>query len=177
MSLVIRVATEADIPALRALIPLSARELSGGHYSQQQIEQALGHVFGVDSQLIADGTYFIAEWDGALAGAGGWSKRKTLYGGDEGKTGPDALLDPAVDAALIRAFFIHPDFARRGIGRRLIAECEAAAREAGFRRMELGATPAGEQLYLTAGYAVTGRFEITLPGGEQLPASNMAKEL
>ena len=173
----VRLATEADIPGLRELIPASARALSGGHYTERQVERALGAVFGVDSQLIADGTYYVVEWDGRLAGGGGWSKRRTLYGGDEGKSGPDELLDPTVEAARIRAFFIHPDFARRGIGRRLIAACEEAAWAAGFRSMELGATTVGESLYAAAGYVVTDRFEIALADEEVLPASHMAKTL
>jgi GNAT superfamily N-acetyltransferase len=150
--------------------------LSAG-YSERQVERALGAVFGVDSQLITDGTFYVAEWDRRLAGCGGWSKRSTLYGGDEGKQGPDGLLDPSRDAARIRAFFVHPDFARRGIGRRLIAACESAAWAAGFRRMELGATVAGEPLYAAAGYVVTDRFEIALADGEVLTAAHMAKTL
>lgn len=176
MTYTIRPATEAEIPALHSLIPASVRGLSAV-YSARQIEAALGVVFGVDSQLIADGTFYVAETNGVLAGCGGWSKRRTLYGGDEGKTGPDALLDPATDAARIRAFFIHPDHARRGIGRRLVETCEAAARAAGFTRMELGATPVGEPLYAAMGYAVTDRFTIELADGETLPASHMAKRL
>jgi GNAT superfamily N-acetyltransferase len=173
---VVRLAVDADIPALRNLIQLSVRGLSTG-YSARQIQRALGPVFGVDTQLISDGTFFVAEWDGRLAGCGGWSKRKTLYGGDEGRTEPGELLNPRVDAARIRAFFIHPDYARRGIGRRLIEACETAAWAEGFRRMELGATKAGEPLYASAGYVVTDRFEITLADGEVLPAAAMAKTL
>lgn len=176
MSFVVRLATVEDIPGLRELIPASARALSAG-YSERQVERALGAVFGVDSQLITDGTFYVAEWDRRLAGCGGWSKRSTLYGGDEGKQGPDGLLDPSRDAARIRAFFVHPDFARRGIGRRLIAACESAAWAAGFRRMELGATVAGEPLYAAAGYVVTDRFEIALADGEVLTAAHMAKTL
>jgi GNAT superfamily N-acetyltransferase len=176
MSLVVRLATEADIPALRELIPLSVRGLSAG-YSASQIERALGPVFGVDRELIDDGTFYVAEWDGRLAGCGGWSKRRTLYGGSDGRSEPGELLDPTADPAKIRAFFVHPDFARRGIGKRLIDACEAAAWEAGFRRMVLGATPAGEHLYAAAGYEVTDRFEIDLGDGEVLPASHLGKAL
>ena len=177
--LVLRLATEEDVPALRELIPASVRALSSG-YTERQVERALGPVFGVDTELIADGTFFVAEWDGVLAGCGGWSKRRTLYGGSEGREGEPGTVeyrDPAVDPALIRAFFIHPEFGRRGIGRRLIAACEAAAWDAGFRRMELGATLAGEPLYAAAGYVVTGRFDIALADDEVLPAATMAKEL
>jgi GNAT superfamily N-acetyltransferase len=179
MGLELRLATEADVSALRELIPASVRALSAG-YTERQVERALGFVFGVDTQLIADGTFFVAEWDGVLAGCGGWSKRRTLYGSDEGRSGESSEAEyrvPTVDPALIRAFFIHPDFGRRGIGRRLIAACESAAWDAGFRRIELGATLAGEPLYASAGYVVTGRFEIELADGEKLPASHMAKDL
>lgn len=176
--LVLRLATNNDVPALREMIPASVRALSAG-YTERQIERALGPVFGVDTDLIVDGTFFVAECDGVLAGCGGWSTRRTLYGGSEGREdrGVAEYRDPAVDPALIRAFFVHPDFGRRGIGRRLIAACEAAAWDAGFRRIELGATLAGEPLYAAAGYAVTGRFEIALVGGVVLPAAHMAKTL
>jgi GNAT superfamily N-acetyltransferase len=171
-----RLATNDDIPELRELIPLSAHGLSAG-YSESQVAHALGGVFGVDRQLIADGTYFVAEADDQIVGCGGWSKRRTLYGGDEGGREPGPLLDPAVDAALIRAFFVHPEYARRGIGRRFIELSEDAASAAGFRRMELGATTAGEKLYAALGYQVTERFEIALPNGETLPAASMFKNL
>src|SRR5215813_7455138 len=130
--MLIRKGTFADIPQLERLIPESARRLSSGYYTPEQIEGAITHVFGVDSQLIIDETYFVAEIDGQLVGCGGWSKRKTLYGGDQMKRpGDDPLLDPKTEPARIRAFFVHPDWARRGIGGRIIAECETAALDAG----------------------------------------------
>ena len=138
MGLELRVATEEDIPALTALIPASVRGLSQGHYTPAQIESALVYVFGVDSQLINDGTYFVVEHDGQIVGAGGWSKRKTLYGGDQSKADDDPLLDAALDAAHIRAYYVHPDWARQGIGRRIMRACEAAAKAAGFTRLDLG---------------------------------------
>ena len=171
----VRPATAADIPALNALIPLSARALSAGFYTGRQIESAITQIFGVDSQLIADGTYFVATADEQIVGCGGWSKRATLFGGDQMKGEADDLLDPNRDAARIRAFFVHPAWTRRGIGRRIIAECEAAARRAGFRRAELGATLPGEPLYAAMGYAVTERFDIPMPDGEVLPAAHMNK--
>ena len=177
MSLDVRLATAEDIPALNDLIPHSARALSAGFYSERQIESAITHIFGVDSQLVADGTYFVATADGQIVGCGGWSKRKTLFGGDQMKDEADDLLDPAHDAARIRAFFVHPAWTRRGIGRRIIEECEAAARRAGFRRAELGATLPGEPLYAAMGYLVTERFEIPMPDGEALPAAHMVKAL
>jgi N-acetylglutamate synthase-like GNAT family acetyltransferase len=177
MSYFVRLATEQDIPSLVRLIPDSVRALSAGLYSERQIESALVHVFGVDSQLIADGTYYVAAADSQIVGCGGWSKRQTLYGGDQMKAEADPLLDPSQDAARIRAFFVHPTWTRRGIGRRIIEACEAAARQAGFQRMELGATVPGEPLYAAMGYAVTERFAIAMPDGESLPAAHMAKTL
>ena len=177
MALVVRLATERDIPSLTRLIPESVRSLSVGYYTERQIESSLGYVFGVDSQLIADGTYYVAVAGEQIVGCGGWSKRQTLYGSDQMKEEADPLLDPARDAARIRAFFVHPEWTRRGIGRRIIEECEAAARREGFRRMELGSTLPGEPLYAAMGYTVTDRFEIPLPDGESLPAAHMAKSL
>ena len=174
-SLVVRLATEQDIPSLKQLIPESARALSAGYYTDRQIESALVHVFGVDSQLIEDGTYYVVVVDDLIVGCGGWSKRKTLYGGDQMKGEVDELLDPNQDAARIRAFFVHPRWARRGIGRRIIDACEVAAREEGFRSMELGATLPGEPLYAAMGYTVMTRFDIVMPDGERLPAAHMVK--
>ena len=177
MALVVRLATERDIPSLTRLIPESVRSLSVGYYTERQIESSLGYVFGVDSQLIADGTYYVAVAGEEVVGCGGWSKRQTLYGSDQMKGEADPLLDPARDAARIRAFFVHPEWTRRGIGRRIIEACEVAARHEGFGRMELGATLPGEPLYAAMGYTVTDRFEIPLPDGESLPAAHMAKSL
>jgi GNAT superfamily N-acetyltransferase len=177
MSLVVRLATEHDIPDLKLLIPESARALSTGYYTDRQIESAIVHIFGVDSQLIADGTYYAVVADDQIVGCGGWSKRKTLYGGDQMKGDLDDLLDPTHDAARIRAFFVRPSWARRGIGRRIIKACEAAALEEGFRSMELGATLPGEPLYAAMGYTVTTRFDIVMPDGETLPAAHMVKSL
>lgn len=167
----------AQVPALEALIAASVRGLSIGFYTPEQIESALIHVFGVDSQLIADSTYFVAELDGQIVGCGGWSKRKTLFGGDQAKEAEDNLLDPNTDAARIRAFFIHPDFARRGIGKLLIEACEAAAKEAGFRRLEMGATLPGEPMYRAVGYEVIERFDLPFPNGVVLPLVRMGKPL
>jgi GNAT superfamily N-acetyltransferase len=171
----LRVATLADVPALQELIPLSARTLQAPYYTPSQIEGALGTVFGVDTQLIADGTYFIVEESSALAGCGGWSKRRTLFGGDAMARREDSLLDPQMDAARVRAFFVHPAHARRGIGRLLMEACEAAATAAGFKKIEIVATLAGEPLYRQFGYEVTERFEIPLENGERLPAVRMRK--
>lgn len=178
MSIEFRLATAQDIPALDQLIPTSVRALLAGHYTAQQIESALSYgIFGVDSQLIADGTFYVAVAEGRIVGCGGWSKRKTLYGADHLKAAADDLLDPTTDAARIRAFFIDPSWARQGIGRRIMELCEAAARQAGFRRAQLGATHTGEFLYAAMGYNVTERFEIPMTGGEVLPAAHMVKSL
>jgi len=177
MEISIRVAVMGDVPALKELIPVSARELSKGYYTSQQAESAIQYIFGVDTQLVTDKTYYVAEADGQIVGCGGWSKRKTLYGGDQMKAEEDPLLDPKEDAGRIRAFFIHPNWARRGIGRRIIEACEVAAKADGFTRMELGATLPGEPLYAAMGYEVTDRFEIPMGDGTTLPCAHMKKEL
>lgn len=177
----IRQAILADIPALTALIDASVRGLQARDYTPAQIEGALKTVYGVDTQLIADGTYFVAEASSAggsqtvIAGCGGWSKRKTLYGADLCAGREDALLDPLYDAAKIRAFFIHPDWARRGIGTMILDACEAAAKAAGFTRFEMGATLTGVPFYRGKGYAELEPLEVPLPGGESLPIVRMAK--
>jgi len=119
----IRPATEADLPALRALIPAAVRGLSRGFYSDAQIESAIAHLFGPDTQLIADATYLVAEIDGALAGCGGWSRRATLYGDDYSAGRDAARLDPARDPARIRAMYTHPEFTRRGVGPPILSTC------------------------------------------------------
>jgi len=177
MAITLRAATVADIPDLEQLIAASVRALSTNYYSPSQIESALTHLFGVDTQLLADGTYYVAESDGRIVGGGGWSKRQTLFGGDRYKALTDPELDPAVDAARIRAFFVHPDFARQGIGRRLIESCEEAAEEAGFRVFTLVATLPGQPLYTALGYTVTDWLEILLAEGVLLPAARMEKVL
>lgn len=173
-----RVAQERDIPALAALIPLSVRTLHAAWYSSAQMEAAIGPVFGVDRDLIRDGTYFAVDADRALVGAGGWSRRKSLFGGDSSRDpGERSLLDPARDPARIRAFFVHPDWARRGIGARIMNACEQAIAQAGFRSIELVATLAGEPLYAAFDYAVVERYDIPLADGLALPVVRMAKNL
>ncbi len=178
MDTILRLADSRDIPALQALIPESVRALSATYYSPEQIEAALVHIFGLDTQLIDDGTYFVVEVDGQMAGGGGWSRRKTLYGGNQAKTdGEDALLDPAHEPARIRAFFVHPRWARRGIGAALMQACEAAARAAGFREMALMATLPGQPLYASAGFVAIEPAQLAMPGGITLPAVRMVKRL
>jgi GNAT superfamily N-acetyltransferase len=172
----LRVAERHDIPALEALIPLSTRALQAAYYSPAQIEGALGTVFAVDRQLIADGTYFVVEDGGAIVGCGGWSKRKTLYGGDQGRhVSDDALLDPEREPARIRAFFVHPQWARRGIGTSLLRECERAAAAAGFKTVELVATLAGVPLYAAGGFRAAEHLEVPLANGGQIPVVRMSK--
>jgi GNAT superfamily N-acetyltransferase len=173
----LRLAHEEDVSALEALIPLSVRALQSTYYSRAQIEAALGPVFGVDRQLIRDGTYFIAEQDGVIIGCGGWSKRRALYGGDRSREREDELLDPERDAARVRAFFVHPDWARRGIGRSIMAACERTIRESGFSTVDIVATLAGEPLYALFGYAVVERYEIAMVSGMSLPVVKMNKVL
>ncbi|MDQ3288787.1 MAG: GNAT family N-acetyltransferase [Pseudomonadota bacterium] len=148
----LRDATAKDQPALERLIARSARELSAQDYSPQQIEGALRGAFGVDSQLIRDGTYFVVETEGQLVGCGGWSRRRTLFGSDAHSQRDAAELDPARDAAKIRAFFVDPAHARRGVGRTILEHCEAQARSHGFSRFELMATLPGVRLYQAYGY-------------------------
>jgi GNAT superfamily N-acetyltransferase len=174
----LRVAQEHDIPALAALIPVSVRALQAAHYSAAQMAAALGPVFGVDRELIRDGTYFVVEDGNAVVGCGGWSRRRSLFGGDTGRAGEQsALLDPTRDPARIRAFFVHPDWARRGIGRQIMCACELAIEKARFRSVELVATLTGEPLYAAFDYAVRERFEIALAGDLRLPVVRMVKTL
>lgn len=173
----LRLAREADVPALESLIPLSVRTLQAACYSPAQMEAALGPVFGVDRQLIRDGTYFVAEQDGVIAGCGGWSRRRSLYGGDSGREGEDGLLDPQRDAARVRAFFVHPACARRGIGRSIMAACERVIIESGFRTVDVVATLVGEPLYASFGYTVVERYDIAMVGGLSLPVVRMTKSM
>jgi len=173
----LRLAQEADVPAMEALIPLSVHTLQAPHYSPAQMDAALGPVFGVDRQIIRDGTYFVAERDGVLAGCGGWSRRRSRFGGDAGRAREDGLLDPQRDAARVRAFFVHPAWARQGIGRSLMTACEQAIVAAGFRAVDIVATLAGVPLYASFGYSVVERCELDLARGLRLPVVRMHKPL
>jgi GNAT superfamily N-acetyltransferase len=191
MNFHIRLAVPCDIPVLSTLIEASVRGLQAHDYTPSQIESALQTVFGVDSQLIADGTYFVVEAgsdaaetpDGAnprviIAGCGGWSKRKTLYGGDHWSGREDAhLLDPERDAAKIRAFFVHPAWVRRGIGSLILETCEAAATAAGFHRFEMGATLTGVPLYEARGYLRGEGLSVPLKNGESMAIVRMEKRV
>ncbi|MEO6392475.1 MAG: GNAT family N-acetyltransferase [Pyrinomonadaceae bacterium] len=170
-----RLAKHDDRAAIGALIEASARGLSREDYTDAQIEAAIDSVFGVDSDLIDDQTYFVVEQNGVLVGCGGWSQRKTLFGGDRYAERVEGWLDPATDFAKIRAFFIHPEFARRGIGRALLDRCEAAARAAGFAGVELMSTLPGLKLYRACGFVETERMELETPTGEMLGLVPMRK--
>jgi len=177
MEISIRLAVMDDVPTLKKLIPESARALSQGYYTPQQIDSAIKYIFGVDTQLVEDKTYYVAEAEGQIVGCGGWSKRKTMFGGDQMKAESDPMLDPKEDAGRIRAFFIHPNWARKGIGRRIIQACEDAALADGFTRMELVATMPGEPLYAAMGYEATKRFDQPIQDGTTLPLAHMKKQL
>lgn len=174
----IRKATLADITQIQQLIEISVRQLQTPDYSQAQIDGALGTIFGVDTQLILDGTYFIAlTLDGPLAGCGGWSKRRTLFGGDRAAVREAELLDPTREAAKIRAFFVHPLWARKGVGTAILTVCENAAMEAGFFTFELGATLTGQKLYSVRGYTAEAQILQPLSNGAKLPIVRMVKRL
>lgn len=173
----IRLAEASDIPALEVLIPRAARSLSAGFYSEQQVESAVRYIFGLDTQLIRDQTYYVATVGRELIGCGGWSKRRTLFGGDQAKTSDDPLLDPATDPARIRAFFVDSRWARRGVGRAILDICCTAAQRAGFRALELVATLPGEPLYLAGDFEAVERFVLTLPDQVELPVVRMVKSL
>ena len=176
MAFTLRKATLGDIPVLEGLITTSARELSRDDYSEAQIEAAIGTAWGVDTELIRDETYFVAEAAGEIVACGGWSRRKTLFGADAQAGRESKVLDPRRDSARIRAFFVRPDWARQGIGRALLARCEAEARAHGFRSAELVATLPGQRLYTMFGYAGTERVEYPLVTGLTIEFVPMKKD-
>jgi GNAT superfamily N-acetyltransferase len=173
----LRLATLADLSALHALIEASVRGLQADDYTPSQIEGALGTVLGVDTQLITDQTYFVAESSeqNRLAACGGWSKRKTLFGADRASVREPELLNPATDAAKVRAIFVHPDFARQGLGSLILATVENAARAAGFHHFEMGSTLTGVPLYALKGYVEVERIAVPLANRETLPIVKMVK--
>ena len=177
MPFTLRVAVPADIPALTTLIERSARALSVGYYTPAEAEAAIRHVFGVDSRLIDDGTYFAVEQGDTIVGCGGWSFRRTLYGGDQRPIGDRDTLDPATEAAKVRAFFVAPEHARQGIGRLLLDACFAAARAAGFARTELMATLPGVPLYAACGFAPIEQVTDVLPDGTPIRFVRMGRPL
>jgi GNAT superfamily N-acetyltransferase len=172
-----RRAVAADAREIEALIARSIRGLGAADYSAEQIESALEGAFGLDSQLIADGTYFVIESEGRLVGCGGWSYRRTLFGGDARAERDAAVLDPRTDAAKIRAFFVDPGAARSGIGSALLTHCEAEARRRGFRRAEMMATLPGMKLYEARGYLAGARVRYPLAAGLSIEFVPMSKSL
>ena len=173
----VRKATLADRDAITQLIAESARQLSRNEYSDQQIEAAIASIFGVDTDLIHDGTYFVAERDGMLVGCGGWSRRKKLYGGDAFSPQDAGYLDPDHDAARIRSFFVHPQHARKGVARAMLSVCEREALDHGFHALELMATLPGIKFYEASGFARKGSFDLELPDGVKIEFVPMRKEL
>jgi len=176
----IRQANQSDVGALRILIERSVRDLQKNDYTPAQIEGALGHALGLDTQLIEDGTYFAAVTGAKpdlIVGCGGWSYRKTLYGSDHGPNRQADLLDAASEPAKIRAIFVHPEWARQGLGTLILKHCEDAAQRAGFRRLEMGSTLTGVPLYSLKGYERRENVAIPLPNGEVLPIVHMVKTL
>ncbi len=174
----VRLATLADIEALQDLIVHSARGLNIQDYTAKQVESTIAHVYGVDTQLILDGTYFVILSGSTYVACGGWSKRNTLYGGDQYKVDAvDNLLDPATDAARIRAFFVHPDRSRQGLGSLLMKHCEEAACRAGFKKMELMATLTGKALYAHAGFEAVEKLDVQLVDGVSIGVIRMTKDI
>jgi GNAT superfamily N-acetyltransferase len=174
---VFRVARLADVPALTTLIAESARGLAAADYTAAQIDGALESAWAVDTQLIADRTYFVGEADNRIVACGGWSWRATLFGGDAHPDRAPAALDPARDAARIRAFFVHPGWSRRGLGRAMLERCESEARARGFHSAELVATLPGVRLYQAHGYASQGARDYPLSGGLAITFISMRKDL
>jgi GNAT superfamily N-acetyltransferase len=173
----IRIATWADVPALRDLIDASVIRLQADDYNEAQRMGALGSIFGVDPVLIEDGTYFLAEWEGRTVACGGWSRRGTPFGSDRSPVRDDRMLDPAHDGARIRALFVHPDFARRGLGTLILAACERAAATAGFKCLELTATLTGIKLFRVHGFIPAEEIALQLGNGETLKVIRMTKAL
>ncbi len=173
----LRLATLEDVPELRQLISRSARGLSPAYYTAAQIESAITHVFGTDTRLIEDGTYFAVVDGGRIVGCGGWSRRRTLYGGDQVPRVDDSFLDPALEPARIRAFFVDPEWARRGIGRQILGACTAAARVMNFSALELMATLPGVPMYEAEGFVALERTDAVLPDGVALPLVRMRRAI
>ena len=176
MSLTLRLAIPEDLPALRLLMNASIGELLKPFLGPEAVAASFD-IMGLDSQLVTDGTYFVIEDGGALAGCGGWSRRATLFGGDHSAGRDAALLDPANDAARVRAMYTHPDHVRKGVGRLILEACEAAAAGEGFKRVELAGTMAGEPLYRACGYVEIERFSAPTSKGVDVPLVRMGKTL
>jgi GNAT superfamily N-acetyltransferase len=175
--MIIRLALGSEIKTLNELIAQSARMLCKQDYTPEEIESAVAHVFGVDTELVEDKTYYVIEDKGQILACGGWSKRKTLLGGNQFNSRDSSLLDPKKDPAKIRAFFVHPDYARHGLGKKLLAHCEEEAKRNGFSRIEMMATLTGAKLYQTQGYMGSEQVDYSLPNGCVLKFIRMGKML
>ena len=174
-SLTYRKATHGDVPALKQLIEQVTLGVSSRNYDSEQCKAALAWVFGVDTSIIEDGTYYVACDGNRIAACGGWSKRARPFGGDASETGENTLLDPACEAAKIRAFFVHPDYLRQGIGLHLLKISEEAARSEGFVRFTMTATLSGERFYTAAGYNVVEYISLKRDGYADFPAVLLSK--
>ena len=177
MTFIIRPAQPSDIPTLNELIVQSAQELSQGFMPEAEIKASIDHIYGVDSELVADGTYFLVEKEGKPVACGGWSKRKTLFGGDRYAGREAGFLDPATDAAKIRAFFVHPAHARQGIARALLEKCETEMKTAGFSQSEMMATLPGVPFYEKMGYVQHEMHTHQLPNGASARGVRMTKAI
>ena len=173
----LRLAREQDKPALNDLIRASGLSLSAGFYTDEQAAAITREVFGVDSSLLSDGTFFAIEADGAIVACGGWGRRAVDCGGDQAKMGEDRLLDPATEPARIRAFFVHPSLPRRGLGSMLMEHCIAAARQSGFKALELVSTMPGVPLYIHYGFRPLEDIEMPLSGGVSVKLTRMRREI
>lgn len=175
-SLSSRLATQGDLPELQALMARSIRALIGAYLDDERVEASF-EIMGLDSQLVDDRTYFVVEVQSRIAGCGGWSRRATLFGGDHSGGRDARLLDPAAEPARVRAMYTDPEFARQGIGRKVLALCEAAAKREGFRSLELVATVAGEPLYRSCGFSIVERIDVPTTRGVSVPCARMFKAL
>lgn len=175
--MIIRVALSSEIQAVNDLIAASARLLCKQDYSPDVIESAIAYVFGVDTLLVEDKTYYVIEDQGKLIACGGWSKRKTLFGGNQFNIRDNSFLDPEKDPAKIRAFFVHPNYARQGLGKKLLNHCEEEAKKNGFSKVEMMATLTGAKLYQTQGYVTLTPEDYKLPNGCMLKFIRMRKEM
>ena len=173
----IRLAREDEKPQLQALIARSGVGLSAGFYTDVEAQAITREVFGVDSALVRDGTYFAIEEGGNIVACGGWSRRATDFGGDQAKFGNDRLLDPATEPARIRAFFVEPSMARRGLGTMMMDHCTEAAAAAGFKALELVSTMPGEPLYYKHGFRALEHIELPLTQGVMVKLTRMRKDL
>jgi len=172
----VRPATRADIPALEQVVERSIRNLAHGYYDPRQIDSSLRYLYGIDSQLVDDGTYLVVERDGEVVACGGWSWRRTPFGGDRmHDTRDGGHRVPGTDAAVIRAFYVDPLWARQGLGRMILDACEQAGHARGFERFELTSTAMGVPFYTACGYRQIEPLDVTLPDGSILPHVRMAK--